>query len=291
MWYVWILSPCSDDDCFQREIATSDRKTEGESRQTDRERPCSAPLPLPVQSISSVWLWWIMDVAIDRLAQLCSIDPLWRHTQTQFLSDINPQKEISTYFLSTVISTVTLESEKSVFILYITSDGLCLLIENHSRQVKTKLFVLFSEIMQFVSHDWPSPSWLLTSDALFCALLQHYFLLYSLLHLLLVTISSWIVVSHMLVWWCIFLTYPSLPPCIVCVSPQSTFLMWLLHLVWKRGWISVSKRQMERMQATYRVSGRKWLLAPKKEKKNRWHFRKWYAMSGIFCSVAPSSGL
>lgn len=97
MWYVWILSPCLDDDCFQREIATSDRKTEGESRQTDRERGCSAPLPLPVQSISSVWLWWIMDVAIDRLAQLCSIDPLWRPTQTQFLS--TPKKKYHHIFI------------------------------------------------------------------------------------------------------------------------------------------------------------------------------------------------
>lgn len=59
--------------------------------------------------------------------------------------------------------------------------------------MKTKWFVLFSKIMLFVSHD---PSWLLTGDVLFCALLQHHLLLYSLLHLLLVTISSWIVVSH-----------------------------------------------------------------------------------------------
>lgn len=258
MWYVWVLSPCSDDDCFQREIATSDRKTEGESRQTDRERACSAPLPLPVQSISSVWLWWIMDVAIDRLAQLCSIDPLLRHTQTQFSSDINPQKETSTYVLSAVISTVTLESKKPVFILCITSDGLCLLIENHSRRMKTKLFVLFSEIMQFVSHD---SSWLLTSDALIIPSFtpsSTCFLSPSPLELLLAT----------MVWWCIFLTYPSLPPCIVCVGPQSTFLMRLLHLVWKRGWISVSKRTDGKNASIIWGFWQEVVTAPQKRKKN-----------------------
>lgn len=55
---------------------------ERESRGRQSERALSASLPLPAPSISFVWLWWIMDEAIDRWAQLCSTDPLRAHIHT-----------------------------------------------------------------------------------------------------------------------------------------------------------------------------------------------------------------
>lgn len=86
-WVHWwnmicldLTSLCSGDDCFQREIAFFFSWVRAETADSQMRRGHS------VFGLYQLFDWWIMDEAIDCLAQLCSTDPLW----IQFKYDQKP---------------------------------------------------------------------------------------------------------------------------------------------------------------------------------------------------------
>lgn len=153
-WYVWIFLFAQVMVVFKGKLLFFWPRKSREKRQTGWERACSAPLPLPVQSISFVWLWWIMDEAIDRVAQLCSTDPLRTHIHTQYKSDRKLKGDVVIFALCNNQNCCFL-SNMSVGILGINFCTFCipsvrLSLELPLDQWSNIFLVLFKQIMQLV---------------------------------------------------------------------------------------------------------------------------------------------
>lgn len=87
--YVWLSAPRQGGDCFRREIATSDRRAggRGAGRERGRRSAPATPLLCLYHRCHSDELCMR---PIDRLARLCSTDPLWRAFPCVFF-DIKPK--------------------------------------------------------------------------------------------------------------------------------------------------------------------------------------------------------